>query len=256
MHGAFQLHRCTNRCTMAVWCWTTWRLRSTSSAGPRWPPWPTARPSSACTGCLARLEAATTRATAAFDAGGEWASDGARTAAAWVAARCQLPSSSARRRVRLGRALRHLPATEATWLAGEVGEAQVAALARARTPATEEAMARDEEMLVGEAERLRHTCASSPSPGCWPTGASTPTPTGWRPTPAASATPGACTSRRASGGRGSSTGCWTPSPGRWSTTPCVASNRNSSTPTGPRPGSAWAMPPAWPTWGQRRPAPG
>jgi hypothetical protein len=105
--------------------------------------------------CLARLEAATTRATAAFDAGGEWASDGARTAAAWVAGRCQLPSSSARRRVRLGRALRHLPATEAAWLAGEVGEAQVAALARARTPATEEAMARDEEMLVGEAKRLR-----------------------------------------------------------------------------------------------------
>jgi hypothetical protein len=97
----------------------------------------------------------TTRATAAFDAGGEWASDGARTAAAWVAGRCKLSSSSARRRVRLGRALRHLPATEAAWLAGAVGEAQVSALARARTPATEEAMARDEEMLVGEAERLR-----------------------------------------------------------------------------------------------------
>jgi hypothetical protein len=105
--------------------------------------------------CLARLEAATTRATAAFDAGGEWASDGARTAAAWVAARCQLPSSSARRRVRLGRALRHLPATEAAWLSGAVGEAQVAALARARTPATEEALAEAEEMLVGEAKRLR-----------------------------------------------------------------------------------------------------
>jgi hypothetical protein len=105
--------------------------------------------------CLARLEAATTRATAAFDAGGEWAADGARSGAAWVAARCKLPSSSARRRVRLGRALRHLPAGEAAWLAGAVGEAQVAALARARTPATEEAMARDEEMLMGEAERLR-----------------------------------------------------------------------------------------------------
>jgi hypothetical protein len=104
--------------------------------------------------CLARLEAATTRATAAFDAGGEWASDGARTAAAWVAGRCRLPASSARRRVRLGRALRHLPATEAAWLAGAVGEAQVAALARARTPATEETMAGDEEMLVGEATRL------------------------------------------------------------------------------------------------------
>ena len=43
---------------------------------------------------------------------------------------------------------------EEAWLAGEVGEAQVAALARARTPATSEAMERDEELLVGEAMRL------------------------------------------------------------------------------------------------------
>ena len=39
-------------------------------------------------------------------------------------------------------------------MAGELGEAQVAALARARTPATEESLERDEEMLVGEAVRL------------------------------------------------------------------------------------------------------
>jgi hypothetical protein len=97
--------------------------------------------------CLARLEAATTRAVAAFDAGGQWSTDGARSGAAWLAGRCKLPASSARRRVRLGRGLRHLPVTEAAWLAGEVGEAQVAALVRARTPATQEAMARDEEML-------------------------------------------------------------------------------------------------------------
>jgi hypothetical protein len=104
--------------------------------------------------CLTRLEAATTRAGAAFDAGGEWSTDGARSAAAWLAGRCKLPASSARRRVRLGRGLRHLPEAEAAWLAGEVGEAQVAALVRARTPATEDALAGDEEMLVGEAKRL------------------------------------------------------------------------------------------------------
>ena len=57
--------------------------------------------------------------------------------------------------MRLGRALRHLPVAEAAWLAGKLGEAQVAALARARTPATQEALERDEEMLVGEATRLR-----------------------------------------------------------------------------------------------------
>ncbi|MBW3537711.1 MAG: DUF222 domain-containing protein, partial [Actinobacteria bacterium] len=67
--------------------------------------------------CLARLEAATTRATAAFDAGREWEADGARSAAAWLTGRCRLPASTARRRVRLGRECRHLPATEEAWLA-------------------------------------------------------------------------------------------------------------------------------------------
>ena len=104
---------------------------------------------------LARMEAATTRASAAFDAGGTWQADGARSASAWLARRCGLPSSTARRRIRLGRTLRHLPVAEAAWLAGELGEAQVAALVRARTPATSEAMERDEELLVGEAIRLR-----------------------------------------------------------------------------------------------------
>ncbi|HEV2069422.1 MAG TPA: DUF222 domain-containing protein, partial [Acidimicrobiales bacterium] len=45
---------------------------------------------------------------------------------------------------------------ERAWLAGEVGEAQVAALARLRTPATEDALANDEEMLVGRASSLRY----------------------------------------------------------------------------------------------------
>ena len=106
--------------------------------------------------CLARLEAATTRAVARFDARREWDADGARSAAAWLTGRCRLPRQAARRRVRLGRALRQLPAAERAWLAGEVGEAQVAALARVRTPGTEEALADDEEMLVGQASSLRY----------------------------------------------------------------------------------------------------
>ena len=67
--------------------------------------------------CLSCLEAATTRAVASFDARREWDADGARSAAAWLTGRCRLPRQAARRRVRLGRVLRHLPATERAWLA-------------------------------------------------------------------------------------------------------------------------------------------
>ena len=83
---------------------------------------------------LERLAAVTTRAVAAFDAGRTWEADGARTASAWLAVRCRMPVTSARRRVQLGRALRHMPAAEAAWLAGEVGEAQVGLLARSTDP--------------------------------------------------------------------------------------------------------------------------
>jgi hypothetical protein len=104
---------------------------------------------------LARLEAVTTKATAAFDAGGEWEVDGARSATAWVAGRCGLPLAEARRRVRLGRRLRDVPAAEAAWLAGDVGEEQVASLAaaRARNP---ECFERDQYLLVQHAKELSH----------------------------------------------------------------------------------------------------
>ncbi len=104
---------------------------------------------------LERVAAATTRATAAFDASGAWKPDGAHSAAAWLATRCRMPMPTARRRVRLGRALRHLPVTETAWLGGDIGEAQVGLLAKARTSGTAETLARDEELLVSEAMRLR-----------------------------------------------------------------------------------------------------
>jgi len=105
---------------------------------------------------LARLEAVTTRASAAFEAGGEWQADGARSAAGWLAVRTHVPKAAAQRRLRLGRALRHLPHAEAAWLAGAIGAAQVGALAGARTPATEAALERDEELLVAQATKLRY----------------------------------------------------------------------------------------------------
>lgn len=103
---------------------------------------------------LDRLEAATARACAAFDARAGHEADGARTAAHWLASRCPLPVAVARRRVRLGRALRHLPHAEAAWLAGDIGAAHVALLADARTTATDAALARDEPLLVGHATEL------------------------------------------------------------------------------------------------------
>ena len=105
---------------------------------------------------LARLEAATTRATAAFDAAGTWEADGARSAAAWIATRTRLPMTTARRRVRLGRALRHMARAESAWLAGDIDATHVAALAEARTPASEACFGRDEALLVEQATRLSH----------------------------------------------------------------------------------------------------
>src|SRR3954467_8356543 len=69
---------------------------------------------------LARVEAVTTRAIGAFDVGREWDVDGARGAPDWLAKRCRVPITKARRRTRLGRELRHMPATEQAWLAGDI----------------------------------------------------------------------------------------------------------------------------------------
>lgn len=104
-----------------------------------------------------RLEAVTTRATASFDASQAWADDGARSASAWLAYKLRVPSATAKRCTWLGRELRHLPVAEAAWLRGEITNAHVAALARARTAGTAEAMARDEEQLVGYATSMRYS---------------------------------------------------------------------------------------------------
>jgi hypothetical protein len=103
---------------------------------------------------LSRLESFVTEATAAFEAGEEWAADGAKTASAWIATRCRLPRSAARRRVRLGRALRHLPDVAGAWREGSIGPDAAQAIAAARRHRTESSMARDEAMLVAQAAEM------------------------------------------------------------------------------------------------------
>jgi hypothetical protein len=103
---------------------------------------------------LSRLESFVTEATAAFEVGEEWAADGAKTPAAWIATRCRVPRSAARRWVRLGRALRHLPECADAWRAGAIGVDQARAIAAARRHRTEAAMARDEGMLVAQASAM------------------------------------------------------------------------------------------------------
>ncbi len=103
---------------------------------------------------LSRFESFVTEATAAFEVGEQWAADGAKTASAWIATRCRIPRSAARRRVRLARALRHLPECADAWRDGAIGVDQARAIASARRHRTESSMARDEGMLVGQASDM------------------------------------------------------------------------------------------------------
>ncbi len=89
-----------------------------------------------------------------FDRRGRWALEGAKSAAAWIAHRCRLPLAAARKATRMGRRLRDLPATRAALEAGEITEAHAERLVRAATRKRRAALARDEEMLVGQAKEL------------------------------------------------------------------------------------------------------
>jgi hypothetical protein len=105
---------------------------------------------------LARLESLVTTAVAEFDTWGEWATEGARTPAAWLTTRCRVSGAEARRQVRRGRRLRQLPVCAGAWSRGELTSAQVDVLIGLAKPVTEEALSRDEEILVGEACTLHH----------------------------------------------------------------------------------------------------
>ncbi|MDR3648873.1 MAG: DUF222 domain-containing protein [Acidimicrobiales bacterium] len=105
---------------------------------------------------LARLDAFVTKATAVFDASGNWQPDCAANAAAWLVTRCRLPKAQARRAVRRARSLRHLPECTRAWAEGDITAAQFDVVDQLRDGSTEDALARDEEMLVAQAATLRY----------------------------------------------------------------------------------------------------
>jgi hypothetical protein len=104
---------------------------------------------------LARLGYVVSSAVAAFEAAHEFAPDGAKTAGAWLATRCHLPVAEARGQLRRGRALDVLPLCAEAWSDGAIAASHVDALAQVRTPSTQEALARDEALLVHHAQELR-----------------------------------------------------------------------------------------------------
>ena len=105
-------------------------------------------------GEFSRLESVVTEATASFDASGDWAPDGAKTAVAWVASQCRVPKSYARRTVHRGKELAHLPEFARAWSEGRISSAQVDTISSVRNDTTEEALARDEQVLCDQAATL------------------------------------------------------------------------------------------------------
>lgn len=89
---------------------------------------------------LSRLQAVTARASASFDASGEWRADGARSAGAWLAHRTRLPAFLAHRFVRAGRLAEDLDEVRGAWQGGAISIDHVAAFLRASTPVTAELM--------------------------------------------------------------------------------------------------------------------
>jgi len=102
----------------------------------------------------ARLDAFVTEAVAEFDAGGEWALTGAKTSPAWIAKRCRVPRAAAKRRLRLGKLLDEVPLCAEAWRNGDIGVDQARCIASQHQPRTEDALARDEKMLVSQASSM------------------------------------------------------------------------------------------------------
>ena len=104
---------------------------------------------------LARLEAFAASTAAAFDCSGSGS-----TMAPEQQRRGSLPGAASREArpggwVRRGRVLRQLPACAEAWSEGSISAAHVYAIASVRRESTEDALRRDEELLVQQTQTLR-----------------------------------------------------------------------------------------------------
>ena len=77
------------------------------------------------------------RLLVALDDSGEWAADGSPTCAHWVAGALDVEVCTAREWLRIGRALRELPAIDGAFDRGDVSYSKVRALTRVANPANE-----------------------------------------------------------------------------------------------------------------------
>lgn len=113
---------------------------------------------------LGRLTCFTSKAVASFDDSGEWATDGAQSAAAWLTTRCHLPTSEARSQLRRGRALPSVPLCAEAFSEGQIGVAQLDQLVKAALNASrviEDTFSRDEAVLLQAAKELKFAPFSS-----------------------------------------------------------------------------------------------
>ena len=107
-------------------------------------------------GLMSRLESIVVAAVHGFDVSRRWAPSGAKSAAAYLARETRYPIGACRRTVRLGRELCDLPVVSESYSKGSIGTAQVLALTAVTGERTRQAMARDQELLVGQAETLTY----------------------------------------------------------------------------------------------------
>ena len=94
-----------------------------------------------------------TAAAGRLDTSKAWQASGAKSAGAWLAWQCRVPSKRANGVVRCARRLRDLPGTEAAFLAGQLTADHVTLLASCHA-ADPEAFAAEEDLLVGHATTL------------------------------------------------------------------------------------------------------
>ena len=102
-----------------------------------------------------KAEAYVTASVAELDTWGDYAADGAPNAKTWVATTGHLPSGEAGRMVRRGRAKNQIPRCWEAWRNGEITSSHFDVIFKLRNPRTQDALDRDEEMLVDQARTLR-----------------------------------------------------------------------------------------------------
>jgi hypothetical protein len=100
-----------------------------------------------------RIAARRSSLVSRWDASMIWAGDGARSAGAWLTARCEVTRGQASWEVHQARMLRAMPHVAAAFAEGRLGSAKVRSLVKARE-GVEEAFAAHEQWLVEQAEAL------------------------------------------------------------------------------------------------------